>query len=143
MLVSSTVPSDLSIPHLRLEHAGVFNRSIRFINTRFKIFFKKDQTETTKSSILLKCIMANTSAIWQYAAHDYIYHLLVPDQEPYKTAHLVTFRRMDHQQQKDKTERATAREGPGKGNHLIARRGSKRKGDLHSDKLKECAIYHN
>ena len=48
-----------------------------------------------------------------------------PDQKPYKTAHLVTFRRMDHKQQNDKTERATAREGPGKENHLTALRGSK------------------
>ena len=42
----------------------------RFINTRFKKSIKKEWTEATKNSkILHKCITANTSVIWQHAAH--------------------------------------------------------------------------
>ena len=45
----------------------------RFINTRFlKKSIKKEWTEAKKkkkSKILYKCITANTSVIWQHAAH--------------------------------------------------------------------------
>ena len=43
----------------------------RFINTRFKKSIKKkESTEAIKNSkILYKCITANTSVIWQHAAH--------------------------------------------------------------------------
>ena len=41
-----------------------------FINTRFKKSIKKEWTEAVKNSkILYKCITANTSVIWQHAAH--------------------------------------------------------------------------
>ena len=42
----------------------------RFINTRFLKSIKKEWTEAIKiSKILYKCITANTSVIWQHAAH--------------------------------------------------------------------------
>ena len=43
----------------------------RFINTRFlKKHKKKEWTEAIKNyKILYKCLTANTSAIWQHAAH--------------------------------------------------------------------------
>ena len=42
----------------------------RFINTRFKKSIKKEWTQAIKNSkILYKCITANTSVIWQHAAH--------------------------------------------------------------------------
>ena len=43
----------------------------RFINTRFKKkSIRKEWTEAIKNSkILCKCITANTSVIWQHAAH--------------------------------------------------------------------------
>ena len=44
----------------------------RFINTRFKKkkYKKKEWTEAIQNSkILYKCITANTSVIWQHAAH--------------------------------------------------------------------------
>ena len=42
----------------------------RFINTRLKKSIKKEWTEAIKNSkILYKCITANTSVIWQHAAH--------------------------------------------------------------------------
>ena len=44
----------------------------RFINTRFKIkkSIKKEWTEAIQNlKILYKCITANTSVIWQHAAH--------------------------------------------------------------------------
>ena len=42
----------------------------RFINTRFLKSIKKEWTEAIKNSkILYKCITANTSVIWQHAAH--------------------------------------------------------------------------
>ena len=44
--------------------------SRRFINTRFLKSIKKEWTEAIKNSkILYKCITANTSVIWQHAAH--------------------------------------------------------------------------
>ena len=42
----------------------------RFINIRFLKSIKKEWTEAIKNSkILYKCITANTSVIWQHAAH--------------------------------------------------------------------------
>ena len=42
----------------------------RFINTRFQKSIKKEWTEAIKKyEILYKCIAANTSVIWQHAAH--------------------------------------------------------------------------
>ena len=42
----------------------------RFINTRFLKSIKKEWTEAIQNSkILYKCITANTSVIWQHAAH--------------------------------------------------------------------------
>ena len=42
----------------------------RFINTRFKKSIKKEWTDAIKNyKILYKCITANTSVIWQHAAH--------------------------------------------------------------------------
>ena len=40
--------------------------------------------------ILCKCITANTSAIWQHAAHTTDQLLLAAKQEPYKKAYLLT-----------------------------------------------------
>ena len=39
-----------------------------------------------KLKMLYKCIMANTSSIWQQAAHTTYHHLLAAQQEPYKKA---------------------------------------------------------
>ena len=66
--------------------------------------------------ILYKCITANTSAIWQHAAHTTDQLLIAAKQEPYKKAYLLTknieefsgkkLRRMDQQaEKKHKTER--------------------------------------
>ena len=43
----------------------------RFINTRFlkKSIKKMDRSNTKQFKILYKCITANTSVIWQHAAH--------------------------------------------------------------------------
>ena len=43
----------------------------RFINTRFLKKYKKgmDRSNKKNSKILYKCITANTSVIWQHAAH--------------------------------------------------------------------------
>ena len=43
----------------------------RFIDTRFLKKYKKgmDRSNKKKSKILYKCITANTSVIWQHAAH--------------------------------------------------------------------------
>ena len=42
----------------------------RFISTRFLTSIKKEWREAIKNSeILYKCLTANTSAIWQHAAH--------------------------------------------------------------------------
>ena len=41
-----------------------------FINTRFFKMYKKEWTEAIKNvKVLYKCITANTSVIWQHAAH--------------------------------------------------------------------------
>ena len=54
---------------------------------------KKEWTEAIKNyTILYKCITANTSVIWQHAAHT-IDQLSSPNpakQEPYKKAYLLT-----------------------------------------------------
>ena len=43
----------------------------RFINTRLKKSIKKEMDRSNKKNqkILYKCIIANTSVIWQHAAH--------------------------------------------------------------------------
>ena len=41
----------------------------RFINTNLKRSIQKEWTEAIKKFFLYKCITANTSAIWQHAAH--------------------------------------------------------------------------
>ena len=82
-----------------------------FINTRLKSI-KKERTESVKMfEILCKCITANTSAIWQHAAHTTDQLLLAAKQEPYKKAYLLTknieefsgkkLRRMDQQAEKN------------------------------------------
>ena len=43
-----------------------------------------------KLQILYKCITANTSAIWQHAAHTTDQFLLAAKQEAYKKAYLLT-----------------------------------------------------
>ena len=61
----------------------------RFIDTRFLKSIKKEWTEALNNSkILYKCITANTSAIWQHAAHTS--DRLAAKQEPYKKAYLLT-----------------------------------------------------
>ena len=65
----------------------------RFIDTRLKKkkSIKKEWTEAIKNSkILHKCITANTSVIWQHAAHTTNSLLLTAKQEPYKKAYLFT-----------------------------------------------------
>ena len=47
------------------------------------------EKNTMNSDILHKSIMANTSTIWQQAAHT-TYHLLAAHQEIQKTAYLLT-----------------------------------------------------
>ena len=57
----------------------------------FKKGIKKEWTEATKNSkILYECITANTSVIWQHAAHTTNCLLLTAKQEPYKKAYLLT-----------------------------------------------------
>ena len=57
----------------------------------FKKYKKKEWTEAQKKKKLYKCIIANTSIIWQHAAHTTDHsHLLTAEQEPYKKAYLLT-----------------------------------------------------
>ena len=66
--------------------------------------------------MLHKCVTANTSVIWQHAAHTTDQLLLAAKQEPYKKASLLmkNFGRIfwemfsdQHAEKKDKTERIT------------------------------------
>ena len=58
----------------------------------FKKSIKKEWTEAIKENNkkLYKCITANTSAIWQHAAHTTDQLLLPAKQESYKKAYLLT-----------------------------------------------------
>ena len=51
-----------------------------------------DRSNKKNSKILYKCITANTSVIWQHAAHttDQLSSPLTAKQEPYKKAYLLT-----------------------------------------------------
>ena len=57
--------------HIRPGHAGIVDHSVDLsIPDFFFKSIKKEWTEAIKNSkILYKCITANTSAIWQHAAH--------------------------------------------------------------------------
>ena len=57
--------------HIRLGHAGIVDHSVDLSIPDFKKSIKKKEwTEAIKNSkILYKCITANTSVIWQHAAH--------------------------------------------------------------------------
>ena len=67
--------------HTRLGHAGIVDQSVEFINTRLKKEKNKEKMDRhnvkKKKKKLYKCIMANTSAVWQQAAHT-TYQLLSP-----------------------------------------------------------------
>ena len=65
MLVSSTSPSSLSIPKKNILKSAVDTH-----NTKLKVVKKK------KKNFLYKCIMTNTSAIWQQAVHITQHHIL-------------------------------------------------------------------
>ena len=56
--------------HIRLGHAGIVDHSVDLSIPDLKKSIKKEWTEAIKNSkILCKCITANTSVIWQHAAH--------------------------------------------------------------------------
>ena len=56
--------------HIRLGHSGIVDHSVDLSIPDFKKVLKKEWTEAIKNSkILNKCITANTSVIWQHAAH--------------------------------------------------------------------------
>ena len=64
--------SPLLKKHIRLGHAGIVDHSVDLSIPDF--FFKKykkgmDRSNKKNSEILYKCITANTSVIWQHAAH--------------------------------------------------------------------------
>ena len=62
--------SPLLKKHIRLGHAGIVDHSVDLSIPDFKKSIKKKRTEAIKNSkILYKCITANTSVIWQHAAH--------------------------------------------------------------------------
>ena len=91
----------------------------RFINTKLKKSINKEWTEAIKNSkILYKCITANTSVIWQHAAHT-TDQLSSPNcwtgaiqkslslNEKYWRIFWKKFRRKDLQTENDKTHRVT------------------------------------
>ena len=55
----------------------------------FLIYKRNGQKQLRKIKILHKCITANTSAIWQHAAHTTDQLLLAAKQEPYKKSCLL------------------------------------------------------
>ena len=57
--------------HIRLGHAGIVDHSVDLSIPDFKKVGKKmEWTEAIKDfKILYKCIIANTSVMWQHAAH--------------------------------------------------------------------------
>ena len=63
-------PVRFFLKHIRLGHAGIVDHSVNLSIPDFKKSIKKKWTEAIKNSkILYKCITANTSVIWQHAAH--------------------------------------------------------------------------
>ena len=73
--------------HIRLGHAGIVDHSVDLSIPDFKKSIKKDWTKGIRKAY--KCITANTSAIWQHAAHTPTNLLfLAAKQEPYKKAYL-------------------------------------------------------
>ena len=66
-LVPSVSP--LLKKHIRLGHAGIMDHSVD-LSIPEKKSLKKEWTEAIKKfKILYKCKTANTSVIWQHAAH--------------------------------------------------------------------------
>ena len=66
------VPSVSSLlkKHTRIGHAGIVDHYVDLSIPDLKKSIKKEGTEAIKNSkILYKCITANTSVIWQHAAH--------------------------------------------------------------------------
>ena len=75
--------SPLLKEHIKLGRSGIVDHSLWFVNTRFKFFFfyiffkgmarnncqKQEKRRIKIIIIIYKCIMANTSAIWQQASH--------------------------------------------------------------------------
>uniref|UniRef100_UPI003AF75E68 hypothetical protein n=1 Tax=Thiolapillus sp. TaxID=2017437 RepID=UPI003AF75E68 len=62
--------SPLLKKHIRLGHAGIVDHYVDLSTPDFKKTIKKEWTEAIKNcKILYKCITANTSVIWQHAAH--------------------------------------------------------------------------
>ena len=58
------------LKHIRLGHADIVDHSVDLSIPDFLKSIKKEWTEAIKNSkILHKCIKANTSVIWQHAAH--------------------------------------------------------------------------
>ena len=56
--------------HIRPGHAGIVDHSVDLsIPDFFFLSIKTEGTEAIKEKKLYKCISANTSAIWQHAAH--------------------------------------------------------------------------
>ena len=56
--------------HIGLGHAGIVGHSVYLSIPDFKKSTKKEWTAAIKNSkILYKCITANSSVIWQHAAH--------------------------------------------------------------------------
>ena len=78
---------------------------------------RSNKKNSKNSKILYKCITANTSVIWQNAAHTTNRLLLTAKQEPYKKAYLLTKNIEEfsgkssgeraRRQKKDKTEKVT------------------------------------
>ena len=77
--------SPLLKKHIRLGHAGIVDHSVDLsIPDFFFLKYKKGMDRSNKKSkILYKCITANTSVIWQQAAHTTDQLLLTAKQEPY------------------------------------------------------------
>ena len=75
-----------------LGHAGIVDHSVDLSTPDFKKSIKKrmDRSNKKNSKILYKCITANTSVMWQHAAHTTNRLLLTAKQEPYKKAYLLT-----------------------------------------------------
>ena len=66
------VPSGLLLlkKHIRLGHAGIVDHSVDLSIPDLQKSIKEEWTEAIKNQkISYKCIIANTSVIWQHAAH--------------------------------------------------------------------------
>ena len=62
--------SPLGITPVKKAQMVIVDHSVDLSIPDFKKVYKKEWTEAMKNNkILHKCIIANTSAIWQYAAH--------------------------------------------------------------------------